>query len=141
MYKNTYCNHEIQWKRPEKNYATQQTLKSLEQVDQQKIIPWLWHQQKYLVRKQTTKWLPLPRLPSPWLPSPRLPSKYVVWKKTMNQIIHHHTLAPTKICNPKTDYETNNHCSCLRFHANVKKISFESYNVKMFKSFQSYNKK
>ena len=39
MYKITYCNHEIQRNKPEKNYATQQTLKSLEQVDQQKMIP------------------------------------------------------------------------------------------------------
>ena len=70
-----------------------------------------------------------------------LPSKYVVWKQTMNQIIHHHTLTPTKICSPKTDYETKLHFSCPSFHPNLKNMSCQSYNVKMLKSFQSYNKK
>ncbi len=56
------------------------------------------------------------------------------WSKWVNK-------KSTKVCSPKTDYKTNNHFSCPSFHANVKNISCQSYNVKMLKSFQSYNKK
>ena len=62
MYENAFCKREIQRKKKvlengptEKNYSTQEALKSFEQVDQQKIIPRLKTDSKKKINAPITR--------------------------------------------------------------------------------------